>query len=124
MQKVISTDKAPAAIGPYSQAIEVNGMVYTSGVIPVNPATGEIPEGIDAQADQAIGNLCALLKEAGTSADNVIKTTVFIKEMDDFAKVNAVYAKYFEKDCPARSCVEVARLPKDVLIEIEAIAVK
>ena len=99
-------------------------MVYTSGVIPVNPATGEIPEGIDAQADQAIGNLCALLKEAGTSADNVIKTTVFIKEMDDFAKVNAVYAKYFEKDCPARSCVEVARLPKDVLIEIEAIAVK
>lgn len=124
MKKIISTDKAPAAIGPYSQVIEVNGMVYTSGVIPVNPATGEIPEGIDAQADQAIGNLCALLKEAGTSADNVIKTTVFIKEMDDFAKVNAVYAKYFEKDCPARSCVEVARLPKDVLIEIEAIAVK
>ena len=124
MKKIISTDKAPAAIGPYSQAIEVNGTVYTSGVIPVNPATGEIPEGIDAQADQAIGNLCALLKEAGTSADNVIKTTVFIKEMDDFAKVNAVYAKYFEKDCPARSCVEVARLPKDVLIEIEAIAVK
>lgn len=124
MKKIISTDKAPAAIGPYSQAIEVNGMVYTSGVIPVNPATGEIPEGIDAQADQAIGNLCALLKEAGTSADNVIKTTVFIKEMDDFAKVNAVYAEYFEKDCPARSCVEVARLPKDVLIEIEAIAVK
>ncbi len=124
MKKIISTDKAPAAIGPYSQAIEVNGMVYTSGVIPVNPATGEIPEGIDAQADQAIGNLCALLKEAGTSAENVIKTTVFIKEMDDFAKVNAVYAKYFEKDCPARSCVEVARLPKDVLIEIEAIAVK
>lgn len=124
MKKIISTDKAPAAIGPYSQAIEVNGMVYTSGVIPVNPATGEIPEGIDAQVDQAIGNLCALLKEAGTSADNVIKTTVFIKKMDDFAKVNAVYAKYFEKDCPARSCVEVARLPKDVLIEIEAIAVK
>ena len=124
MKQIISTDKAPAAIGPYSQAIEVNGMVYTSGVIHVNPATGEIPEGIDAQADQAIGNLCALLKEAGTSADNVIKTTVFIKEMDDFAKVNAVYAKYFEKDCPARSCVEVARLPKDVLIEIEAIAVK
>ena len=120
----IQTENAPKAIGPYSQAIEVNGMVYTSGIIPVNPATGEIPEGIDAQADQAIGNLCALLKEAGTSADNVIKTTVFIKEMDDFAKVNAVYAKYFEKDCPARSCVEVARLPKDVLIEIEAIAVK
>lgn len=124
MKKIISTDKAPAAIGPYSQAIEVNGMVYTSGVIPVNPATGEIPEGIDAQADQAIGNLCALLKEAGTGADNVVKTTVFIKDMNDFAKVNEVYSKYFTNDCPARSCVEVARLPKDVLIEIEAIAIK
>ena len=124
MKKIISTDKAPAAIGPYSQAIEVNGMVYTSGVIPVNPATGEIPEGIDAQADQAIGNLCNLLEAAGTSADKVIKTTVFIKEMDDFAKVNAVYSKYFVENCPARSCVEVARLPKDVAIEIEAIATK
>lgn len=124
MKKIISTDKAPAAIGPYSQAIEVNGMIYTSGVIPVNPATGDIPEGIEAQADQAIGNLAALLKEAGTTVENVIKTTVFIKEMDDFAKVNAVYAEYFTQDCPARSCVEVARLPKDVLIEIEAIAVK
>lgn len=124
MKKIISTDKAPAAIGPYSQAIEVNGMVYTSGVIPVNPATGEIPEGIEAQADQAIGNLVNLIKEAGTTVENVIKTTVFIKEMDDFAKVNAVYAKYFTENCPARSCVEVARLPKDVLIEIEAIAVK
>lgn len=124
MKKIISTDKAPAAIGPYSQAIEVNGMVYTSGVIPVNPATGEIPEGIEAQADQAIGNLCALLKESGTCADNVVKTTVFIKDMNDFAKVNEVYSKYFTNDCPARSCVEVARLPKDVLIEIEAIAIK
>ena len=124
MKKIISTDKAPAAIGPYSQAIEVNGMIYTSGVIPVNPLTGEIPEGIEAQADQAIGNLAAVLGEAGTSVENVIKTTVFIKEMDDFAKVNAVYAKYFTENCPARSCVEVARLPKDVLIEIEAIAVK
>ena len=124
MKKIISTDKAPAAIGPYSQAIEVNGMVYTSGVIPVNPATGEIPEGIEAQADQAIGNLVNLIKEAGTTVENVIKTTVFIKEMDDFEKVNAVYAKYFTENCPARSCVEVERLPKDVLIEIEAIAVK
>ena len=122
--KKIHTEKAPAAVGPYSQAIEVNGMVYTSGVIPVNPATGEIPEGIEAQADQAIGNLVNLIKESGTTVENVIKTTVFIKEMDDFAKVNAVYAKYFTENCPARSCVEVARLPKDVLIEIEAIAVK
>lgn len=124
MKKIISTDKAPAAIGPYSQAIEVNGMVYTSGMIPVNPATGEIPEGIEAQAEQAIGNLAALLREAGTSTDNVVKTTVFIKNMNDFAKMNEIYAKYFTGDYPARSCVEVARLPKDVLIELEAIAVK
>ena len=124
MKTIISTDKAPAAIGPYSQAIEVNGMVFTSGVIPVNPATGEIAEGIEAQAKQAIGNLVALLGEAGVSVDNVIKTTVFIKNMDDFAKVNAVYSEFFTKDCPARSCVEVARLPKDVLIEIEASGLK
>lgn len=125
MKKIISTDKAPAAIGPYSQAIEVGNMVFTSGVIPVIPATGEIVEGgIEAQAKQAIGNLTALLAEAGVPAENVVKTTVFIKDMNDFAKVNAIYSEFFTKDCPARSCVEVARLPKDVLIEIEAIGVK
>lgn len=124
MKKVISTTNAPAAIGPYSQAIEVKGMVFTSGQIPVNPATGEIPEGIEAQAEQVMTNIKNLLEAAGTSMENVIKTTVFIKEMDDFGKVNAVYAKYFEGDCPARSCVEVARLPKDVLMEMEAIALK
>lgn len=124
MKNIISTDKAPAAIGPYSQAVEVNGMVFTSGVIPVNPPTGEIPEGIEAQARQAIGNLIALLAEAGVAPENVIKTTVFIKDMNDFAKINAVYSEFFTKDCPARSCVEVARLPKDVLIEIEAIGLK
>lgn len=125
MKKIISTSKAPAAIGPYSQAIEVNGFVFTSGVIPIDPATGEIVTGsIEAQAEQAIKNLCALLQEAGTSAEKTIKTTVFIKDMNDFAKVNEVYAKYFTADFPARSCVEVARLPKDVLIEIEAIAEK
>ncbi|MBP3543915.1 MAG: RidA family protein [Lachnospiraceae bacterium] len=124
MKKAISTDKAPAAIGPYSQAIEVNGMVYTSGVIPVVPATGEIPAGIEAQAEQAIGNLAALLEASGTSTANAVKTTVFIKDMNDFAKVNEIYAKYFTGVYPARSCVEVARLPKDVLIEIEAIALK
>lgn len=124
MKKIISTDKAPAAIGPYSQAIEVNGMVYTSGVIPVVPSTGEIPEGIEAQARQAIGNLIALLSEAGVPAENVVKTVVFIKNMDDFSKINAIYSEFFKTDCPARSCVEVARLPKDVLIEIEAIGVK
>lgn len=124
MKKIISTDKAPAAIGPYSQAIEVNGMVYTSGVIPVNPATGEIPEGTKAQANQALTNLKNLLEAAGTSMDNVIKTTVFIKEMNEFANINEVYQTYFTADFPARSCVEVARLPKDVLLEIEAIAIK
>lgn len=124
MKTVISTDKAPAAIGPYSQAIEVNGMVYTSGVIPVNPATGEIPEGVEAQAKQAVGNLKNLLQASGTDMNKVVKTTVFIKDMDDFGKINEVYADIFEEPFPARSCVEVARLPKDVLLEIEAIAIK
>ena len=125
MKNVISTDKAPAAIGPYSQAIEVNGLVYTSGVIPVNPATGEIVGSTAAeQAEQAIGNLKNLVEAAGSSMDKVIKTVVFIKNMDDFGKINEVYGKYFQEPYPARSCVEVARLPKDVLIEIEAIAAK
>ena len=124
MKKVISTDKAPAAIGPYSQAIEVNNMVYTSGVIPVDPATGEIPDGVEAQANQAFSNLKALLEASGTDIEQVVKTTVFIKEMNDFGKINEIYAKYFTGVYPARSCVEVARLPKDVLLEIEAIATK
>lgn len=124
MKKIISTDKAPAAIGPYSQAIEVNGMVYTSGIIPVDPATGNIPQGSVEQAKQALTNLSNLLEAAGTSMDNVIKTTVFIKEMNDFGAINEVYATYFSGDFPARSCVEVARLPKDVMLEIEAIAIK
>ena len=124
MKNIIKTDKAPAAIGPYSQAVEVNGMVYTSGVIPVNPATGAIPEGVEAQASQALGNLQALLEAAGTNMEQVVKTTVFIKEMDDFGKINEIYAGFFKEPFPARSCVEVARLPKDVLLEIEAVAVK
>lgn len=124
MKNVIATDKAPAAIGPYSQAIEVNGMVYTSGIIPVDPATGAIPEGSVAQAEQAFTNMKNLLAAAGTSAENVIKTTVFIKEMNDFGAINEVYAKYFSEPYPSRSCVEVARLPKDVMLEIEAIATK
>lgn len=124
MKKIVSTPKAPAAIGPYSQAIEVNQMIYTSGVIPVHPKTGEIPDGVEAQARQAIGNLAVLLKEAGTDIGNVVKTTVFIKDMNDFSKINQVYSEFFTASYPARSCVEVARLPKDVLIEIEAIAEK
>ncbi|MFA9376719.1 MAG: RidA family protein [Lachnotalea sp.] len=124
MKKAICTDKAPAAIGPYSQAIEVNTMVYTSGVIPVVPATGEIPEGVEAQATQVFVNMVNLLQEAGTCIENVVKTTVFIKDMNDFGKINEIYAKYFTGIFPARSCVEVARLPKDVLLEVEAIATK
>ena len=125
MKTIISTEKAPAAIGPYSQAIEVNNMIFTSGVIPIDPETNTLVEGdIKVQATQAIGNLKALLEAAGSDCDHVIKTTVFIKDMNDFATVNEVYATFFTKYFPARSCVEVARLPKDVLIEIEAIAVK
>ena len=111
-------------IGPYSQAIEVNGMVFASGQIPVNPATGEIPEGIEAQAEQVLNNVKNLLAAAGASMEQVVKTTVFIQNMDDFGKVNEIYAKYFEGACPARSCVEVSKLPKGVLMEMEAIAAK
>ena len=124
MKKVISTDKAPAAIGPYSQAIEVNGMVYTSGIIPVVPETGEIPEGSVAQAKQAFTNLSHLLEAAGSSMGQVVKTTIFIKEMNDFVAINEVYQTFFPEPYPSRSCVEVARLPKDVMLEIEAIATK
>lgn len=124
MKKIISTDKAPAAIGPYSQAVEAGGMVYTSGIIPVIPSTGEIPEGSAAQAKQALANLSNLLEACGAGMEDVIKTTVFIKEMNDFGAINEVYQTFFDGDYPARSCVEVARLPKDVLIEIEAIALK
>ena len=125
MKKIISTDQAPAAIGPYSQAVEVNGFIFTSGVIPIVPSTGELVQGgIEEQADQAIGNLAALIRAAGARLEDTVKTVVFIKDMNDFAKVNEIYAKYFTGDYPARSCVEVARLPKDVLIEIEAVALK
>ena len=123
MKKIISTPKAPAAIGPYSQAIVAGDMVYTSGMIPIIPETGELETGdIKAQAKQAIKNLVTLLEEAGAGADTVVKTTVFIKDMNDFAAVNEVYAEFFTENFPARSCVEVARLPKDVEIEIEAVA--
>lgn len=122
MKKIISTNNAPSAIGPYSQAVEVNGLLFTSGVIPIVPATGElVTGGIEVQAEQALKNLSALIQASGANIENTVKTTVFIKNMDDFAVVNEIYAKYFTSDFPARSCVEVARLPKDVLIEIEAI---
>ena len=121
MKKVVSTDKAPAAIGPYSQAIDMGNVVYTSGVIPVDPATGNIPEGSVAQAEQAFSNLKNLIEAAGSSMDKVIKTTVFIKEMNDFAAINEVYAKYFVSS-PARICVEVSAIPKNALVEIEVVA--
>ncbi len=123
MKEIVSTTKAPAAIGPYSQAVKVNGLLFTSGMIPVIPQTGEVPEGIVAQAEQAFTNLKNLIVEAGSSMSDVVKTTVFIDNMDDFAQINEIYSKYFEQPYPARSCVEVAKLPKGVLLEAEAIAV-
>ena len=124
MKKVLATNNAPAAIGPYSQAITVGNMLFTSGQIPINPATGDIPEGVEAQAEQALTNVKNLIEAAGGSIENVVKTTVFIKDMNDFGKINEIYAEYFKDACPARSCVEVARLPKDVLMEMEAVAAK
>ena len=120
---VLETTKAPGAIGPYSQGFEVNGFVYTSGQIPVDPATGNVPEGIAAQAEQSCKNVGAILESAGVSFDRVFKTTCFLADMGDFAAFNEVYAKYFVSK-PARSCVAVKTLPKGVLCEIEAIAVK
>lgn len=120
---VLNTEKAPGAIGPYSQGFEVNGIVYTSGQIPVNPVDGSVPEGIAAQAEQSCKNVAAILESAGTGMDKVFKTTCFLADMSDFAEFNEVYAGYFISK-PARSCVAVKTLPKGVLCEIEAIAVK
>ena len=121
--KVIATTNAPGAIGPYSQGYCVNGFVYTSGQIPVNPADGSVPEGIAAQAEQSCKNVGAILEAAGTDFEKVFKTTCFLADMGDFAAFNEVYAKYFVSK-PARSCVAVKDLPKGVLCEIEAIAVE
>ena len=119
--KETKTTKAPAAIGPYSQAITVGNLLFTSGQIPINPQTGEIPEGVEAQARQALTNVKNLIEASGGSMDKVVKTGVFIKDMNDFAKINEIYAEFFNEPYPARSCVEVARLPKDVLLEVETI---
>ena len=121
-KEIISTDKAPAAIGPYVQATKLGEMLFTSGVIPVNPATGEIPSTVEEQARQAFSSLKALVEASGSSIEKVVKTTLFIKNMDDFAKINAIYGEVFAEPYPCRSCVEVTRLPKDVLLEIEAVA--
>ena len=122
-QTIINTDKAPSAIGPYSQAVVYNGLVYTSGQISLSPANGEVVgTNITEQSEQCMQNLKAVLDAANSSFSNVIKTTVFISTMDDFAAFNTVYAKYFTSDFPARSCVAVKTLPKNLLVEIEAIA--
>ena len=128
MTNVIHTDKAPAAIGPYVQAVDLGNFVLTSGQIPVNPQTGEIPTDISQQARQSLKNIKAILEQAGLGVKDIVKTTVFVKDLKDFATVNAEYEAFFKAhhhpSFPARSCVEVARLPKDVGLEIEAIAVR
>ena len=121
---IISTPKAPAAIGPYSQAVRVGAALYTSGQLELDPATGSLPEGVEAQTRQSLTNIGAILDAAGYAVADVVKTTVFIRSMDDFARVNAVYSAFFGDHKPARSCVEVSRLPKDGLVEIEVVAVK
>ena len=124
MKKVVVTDKAPGAIGPYSQGINVGDMFFFSGQIPVNPLTGEMPEGIEAQVKQSLDNVKALLESQGMDFSNVIKTTVFLADMNDFATMNGIYATYFVEPYPARSAVQVAKLPKGALVEIEVIAHK
>ena len=121
---IIHTDKAPAAVGPYSQAIRTGNMLFTSGQLGLVPETGAMPEGVQAQAEQSLKNIGAILAEAGYEKSDVVKTTVFIRNMNDFAAVNQIYAAFFGDHKPARSCVEAARLPKDGLVEIEAVAVK
>ena len=122
MRKAVATTNAPAAIGPYAQANIIGNFVFTSGQLGMDPATGELKEGLEAQTHQVFANLKAILEEAGTSLDKVIKTTCFLQSMDDFAAMNAIYATYFEGDMPSRSAVEVAKLPKGGLVEIEAVA--
>ena len=124
MIKQISTDKAPAAIGPYSQALDLGNMVFVSGQIPVDPATGKMPEGVEAQAVQALTNLKNVLAAAGLSMESVVKTVVFLADLADFATVNGIYEKFFSAPYPARSCVQVAAIPKGAKLEIECIAVK
>lgn len=125
MKKIIATENAPKAIGPYSQAVEAGGFIFASGQIPLVPQTGEIiAGGIEAQAEQVLKNLRAVLEAAGSSLDKVVKTTVYLTDIGDFAKLNEVYGKFFVNDCPARVCVEVSNLPKGALVEIDVIAVK
>ena len=124
MKKAVSTNKSPQAIGPYSQGVSFGDLIFTSGQIPVNPASSEIPSGIKEQTKQVLSNISAVLEAAGSSMDKVLKTTVYIKDMNDFAAMNEVYSSFFKEPFPARTTVEVSRLPKDVFVEIEAVAYK
>ncbi len=124
MKKIIATTAAPAAIGPYSQAVELNGTLFVSGQLPVNPLDGSMPEGIEAQTRQSLDNIFAILKEAGLGADDVAKTCVLLQDIKDFGAMNAIYAEYFPGTKPARVCYQVAALPKGALVEIDAIAGK
>lgn len=124
MKNVVKTELAPGAIGPYSQGIDLGNMIFFSGQIPLDPVTGEMPEGIEAQTVRALENVKGLLQSQGLDFSNVVKTTVFLDNMNDFATMNGMYAQYFVEPYPARSAVEVAKLPKGALIEVEVIAVK
>lgn len=122
MNTVISTQHAPGAIGPYSQAMKAGNLIFTSGQLPIDPKNGEMPETIENQTKQSLENVKAILEEAGSDLSKVVKTTVFLKDMNHFAQMNEVYRTYFTENCPARSAIQVARLPKDALVEIEVIA--
>lgn len=122
MKRIIATPDAPAAIGPYSQAVEIDGTVYVSGQLPINPSTGNMPEGIEAQTRQSLTNIMSIVAEAGLGANNIVKTCVLLADINDFGAMNAVYAEFFPEDKPARVCYQVAALPKEALVEIDAIA--
>lgn len=124
MKEVISTNNAPAAIGPYSQGIDTGSLVFTSGQLPLNPENGELAASIEEATKQSLENVKAVLEKAGSSLQKTVKCTVYLKDLNDFAAMNKVYAEYFSENCPARSCFQVAKLPMDALVEIEAIAVK
>ena len=124
MKKSINAPKAPAAVGPYVHAVEANGLIFTSGQLGLIPESGTLPGGVEAQTHQSLKNLAAVLEAAGSDMEHVVKTNVFLNDINDFAKVNEIYAQYFPGDAPARSCVQAARLPKEGLVEIEAMAVK
>ena len=124
MKRIISSPFAPKAVGPYSQAVEANGTLYISGQLPIDPATGKMAEGIEAQTARSLDNIRAILEEAGYTLDDVVKSTVLLADIADFGAMNAVYAKYYTKDMPARVCYEVANLPMGALVEIETIVVK